>query len=151
MDATRLFRSHAPRATLLVRLAVGGVFLVAGTLKFLDPEEYGTGRFAELGFPSPEVVGPLVGTFEVACGLLVLLGLVTRLAALPLVAIMLAAIAVTKVPTLLDNGFWEFANDARLDFSMLMTALFLAVVGAGPWSLDALLGRRFDRRMRGEP
>jgi putative oxidoreductase len=140
--ADRVFTSHAPRTTLLVRLAVGGVFIVAGTLKFLDPEGSGTGRFAELGFPAPEILGPMVGAFEIGCGVLVLIGLLTRLAAVPLAVIMVVAIASTKIPRLAENGFWDFAHAVRLDFTLLMLALFLLFAGAGPWSLDDRIGRR---------
>jgi uncharacterized membrane protein YphA (DoxX/SURF4 family) len=44
----------------------------------------GAGRFAKIGIPAPELLGPFVGGVEVVCGTLLLLGLATRLAALPL-------------------------------------------------------------------
>jgi putative oxidoreductase len=137
---------HPPLATLLIRFAVGWVFLTAGSLKFIDPGQYGTGRFVNLGFPVPELLGPLVGGFEVLCGALVLAGLFTRLAAVPLIVIMTVAIAATKVPTLAEEGFWTFMNDARLDVAMLSSALFLLFAGAGAWSLDAVLRYRPSTR-----
>lgn len=151
----RLLVTHAPRATLLIRLAVGAVFLSEGVQKILDPAALGAGRFAKIGIPWPEVMGPLVAGFEVTCGALVLAGLLTRLAALPLVATMVVAIFSTKLPILLGHGFWGFslrqlpsygvwamAHEARTDWAMLLGALFLVWVGAGPWSVDALLSRR---------
>lgn len=132
----------APRAVLLVRLMVGGVFLSEGIQKFLFPAEVGSGRFAKVGLPSPEILGPLVGSFEVACGALVLLGLFTRLAVLPLLTIMVVAIYSTKIPILVKSGFWKMAHDSRTDFSMLLGSLFLLIVGAGAWSLDAWLQKR---------
>jgi putative oxidoreductase len=138
----KLLSSNAPRSVLLIRLMVGAVFLSEGIQKFLFPSEVGAGRFAKIGLPSPEVLGPLVGSFEIACGALVLLGFFTRLAVIPLLTIMMVAVYSTKIPILLKSGFWKMAHDSRTDFSMFMGALFLLIVGAGAWSLDAILSRR---------
>jgi putative oxidoreductase len=138
----KLLSSNAPRSVLLIRLMVGAVFLSEGIQKFLFPFEVGAGRFAKIGLPSPEVLGPLVGSFEIACGALVLIGFFTRLAVIPLLTIMMVAIYSTKIPILLKSGFWKMAHDSRTDFSMFMGALFLLIVGAGAWSLDAILSRR---------
>jgi uncharacterized membrane protein YphA (DoxX/SURF4 family) len=132
----RIMTTHAPAAVLLIRLMVGAVFVSEGTQKFLFPAEVGAGRFEKIGIPSAEIMAPFVGCFEIACGSLVLLGLVTRLAVIPLVVIMLTAIATTKIPILLDQGFWKMAHEARTDGSMLLGSLFLLIVGAGPISLD---------------
>jgi putative oxidoreductase len=151
-----LFESTAPAATLLIRAMVGGVFLSEGIQKFLYPADVGAGRFERIGIASPELMGPLVGSVEIVCGLLVLLGLATRLAVVPLLGIMLVAIVTTKIPVLLGQdlgpfqvrslgryGFWSMAHESRTDFSMVMGSLFLLLVGAGPWSVDArLAGRR---------
>jgi uncharacterized membrane protein YphA (DoxX/SURF4 family) len=118
---------------------VGGVFISEGIQKFLYPAEIGAGRFAKIGFSSPEIVAPFVGTFEIMCGALILLGLLTRFAAVPLIIIMITAIATTKVSILLDAGFWKAAHEARTDWSMLLGALFLLIVGGGHWSVDARL------------
>jgi uncharacterized membrane protein YphA (DoxX/SURF4 family) len=133
----RLMSTQAPAAVAIIRLMVGAVFLSEGIQKFMFPADVGAGRFAKIGFPAPEFVAPLVGSFEVVCGVLVLLGLLTRLAAVPLIAIMLTAIATTKVPILLNQGFWKMAHEARTDWSMLLGAIFLLIVGAGTWSFDA--------------
>jgi uncharacterized membrane protein YphA (DoxX/SURF4 family) len=138
----RLLATHAPTATLLIRLMVGGVFLSEGLQKFLFPAEVGAGRFARIGVPAPEVLGPFVGSVETVCGALVLLGLLTRLAAVPLIIVMGMAMATTKVPILLSSGFWKMAHESRTDFSMLLGSLFLLWVGAGPKSLDTWLVRR---------
>jgi DoxX-like protein len=71
-------RSTAPRAVILIRLLVGAVFLSEGIQKFLFPDQLGAGRFVKIGLPMPELLGPFVGTFEILCGSLVLLGLLTR-------------------------------------------------------------------------
>jgi putative oxidoreductase len=146
-----LLDSRAPRATILIRLMVGGVFLSEGIQKFLDPS-LGAARFAKIGIPLPAVSGPFVGGVEIACGLLVVAGLATRLAATPLIIDMVVAIVSTKVPILLGHafwgfhlrelasyGFWTMAHEARTDFAMLLGSLFLLAVGAGPWSLDGVI------------
>ena len=133
----RLLRTGAPSATLLIRLAVGCVFLSEGIQKFLFPDQLGVGRFVKIGIPAPQVMAPFVGYVEIVCGALLLLGLFTRLAAIPLIIDMLVAIASTKIPMLVKLGFWAMAHEARVDVSMLMGCLFLLIAGAGPWSLDA--------------
>lgn len=132
----RLMASEAPAAVVLVRLLVGAVFLSEGIQKFLFADQLGAGRFARIGLPVPELLGPVVGTFEIVCGSLVLLGLVTRLAVVPLLVIMAVAIATTKWPMLADRGFWTMAHEARTDWSMFLGSLFLLIVGAGRWSID---------------
>ena len=150
MTLRLLLQSRAPAATLLVRLIVGGVFLSEGIQKFLFPDALGVGRFTQIGIPAPAVMAPFVGMVEVVGGTLVLLGLATRLAAVPLVIDMLVAIGSTKIPILLSRGFWAMAHEARTDWSMLLGALFLLIAGAGPWSLDARYAQpRGRRRPRG--
>ena len=139
---SQLLSTSAPRSVLLIRIAVGAVFLSEGLQKFVLPAEIGAGRFAKIGLPSPELLGPLVGGVEIACGGLVLAGLLTRLASVPLIAIMCVAIYTTKVPIFLESGFWKVPHDSRTDFAMLLGSIFLLVVGAGLWSLDAWLTRR---------
>ena len=137
-----LTRTSAPTASTLIRLMVGAVFLSEGIQKFLFPDQLGAGRFLKIGLPMPDVLGPFVGTFEIACGSLVLLGLMTRLAVIPLLAIMAVALATTKWPMLADQGFWYMAHESRTDWSMTLGALYLLIVGAGPWSIDVRLLRR---------
>jgi putative oxidoreductase len=137
----RVLASDAPAAVLLIRLLAGAVFVSEGIQKFLFPADLGVGRFTKIGMPSPEVLAPFVGVVEIVGGLLLLLGLLTRLAALALLVDMLVAITTTKLPLLLKEGFWKMAHEARTDWSMLLGALFLLLVGAGAWSLDALLAR----------
>jgi uncharacterized membrane protein YphA (DoxX/SURF4 family) len=117
---------------------VGAVFLSEGIQKFLFPADVGAGRFERIGIPSPELVAPFVGCFEIACGVLLVLGMFTRFATVPLIIIMLTAIATTKIPILLDQGFWKMAHEARTDWSMLLGSIFLLIVGGGQWSLDGM-------------
>lgn len=137
--------TSAPRATILLRLLIGTVFLSEGIQKFLFADELGTGRFAKIGLPAPEVLAPFVGVVEIVCGALVLLGLLTRLAAIPLVIDMIVALLTTKLPILMEKGFWAMAHEARTDWSMLLGSIFLLVVGAGPWSADARVSRADGR------
>jgi uncharacterized membrane protein YphA (DoxX/SURF4 family) len=142
----KLLTTNAPPATVLVRLIVGAVFLSEGIQKFLFPAALGAGRFAKIGIPWPELSAPFVGVFEIGCGLLVLVGLGTRLVAIPLIIDMLVAIATTKIPMLFKSGFWSTAHEARADWSMILGVTFLLIVGGGTWSLDAWLARRRTAR-----
>jgi uncharacterized membrane protein YphA (DoxX/SURF4 family) len=137
----------APAATILIRLAVGGVFFTSGLIKFLYANQ-GAGRFAKLGIPAPELMANFVGVVEITAGVLVAVGLATRLAAIPLFIDMFVAIGTSKLPLLFGAGpepvaaapkigLWAFAYQSRLDSTMLLSCLFLFAVGAGAWSLDS--------------
>jgi putative oxidoreductase len=128
---------RAPAAVILVRLLVGGVFLSEGIQKFLYPDALGIGRFIKIGIPAPAFTAPFVGAVELVGGLLLIVGLFTRLAAIPLVIDMLVAISTTKIPILLKSGLWAVAHEARTDYAMLLGSIFLLLVGAGRLSLDA--------------
>jgi len=121
---------------ILIRLMVGLVFLSEGIQKFLFPDQLGVGRFIKIGLPFPEFFGYFVPSFEIVCGILVLIGLFTRLAAIPLIIIMLVAIISTKIPILLNDGFWKMAHEARTDWAMILGLIFLLIVGAGKISFD---------------
>ena len=141
-------------ANVLIRMVVGGVFLNEGILKFLYPAAQAAGRFAKIGIPFPDFFGPLVGTVETACGVLVIVGLLTRPAAILLFIDISVAIFTTKIPVLLGHGYLGFSlmpldhygflsmvHEARTDFSMWFGLLFLLVAGQGRWSTDALLAK----------
>jgi putative oxidoreductase len=144
---------QASRATIAIRGAVGAVFIASGTVKFLYDNQ-GPGRFAKIGFPHPESLAHFVGAVEIVAGALLVLGLFTRIATIPLVVDMVVALATTKVPLLFGagpepvaampkTGFWAFVYQARLDATMLVASGYLMAIGAGLWSIDAwLAGRR---------
>jgi putative oxidoreductase len=125
------------RALLLIRVLVGWVFVSEGIQKFIFPAQLGIGRFQQIGIPEAHFMAPLVGAIEIACGTLVLIGLFTRLAVIPLLAVILTAIVTTKLPMIVKNGVWSMLHEARVDFSMLLGLLFLIITGAGAISLDA--------------
>lgn len=135
----RTLVSTAPKATLLIRLSVGLVFLSEGIQKFLFPASLGAGRFLKIGIPAAQVLAPFVGAIEILCGSLLVLGLLTRLATVPLLAVISVAIASTKLPILFAGNLWGMAHEARTDYSMLMGLLFLLIVGPGPVSVDYYL------------
>jgi putative oxidoreductase len=129
-------RADAPAATAVVRVTVGAIFLSEGIQKFLFPELLGAGRFTRIGIPAPELLGPVVGLVEALGGTLLVAGLLTRAACLPLLVTMAVAITSTKLITLPVNGFWKTAHDARTDLLMIAGLVLLLLVGAGPLSVD---------------
>jgi putative oxidoreductase len=123
---------------LLIRILVGWVFLSEGIQKFLFPAALGVGRFAKIGIPAPQVMAPFVGVVEIVFGVLVLIGLFTRLATLPLLIDILVALFTTKLPFLAKHGIWGALHEARTDVSMLLGLVFLLIVGGGSLALDTM-------------
>jgi uncharacterized membrane protein YphA (DoxX/SURF4 family) len=125
------------KAVLLIRILVGWVFLSEGIQKFLFPDSLGAGRFLKIGIPWPQVMAPFVGVVEIVCGALLLIGLLTRLASIPLLIDICVALYSTKIVTLAKNGLWSTLHEARTDVSMLLGLIFLLLIGGGRLSLDA--------------
>jgi uncharacterized membrane protein YphA (DoxX/SURF4 family) len=146
----RTISTNVPGWVVLIRLAVGAVFLTEGIQKFLFSDSLGVGRFTKIGIPSPEIMAPFVGVIEIGCGALLILGLLARLAAIPLIIDILVAIVTTKLPILIKSGFWAMAHEARTDFTMLLGCVFFLIVGAGRWSVDAHLPGAADTPREGE-
>lgn len=130
---------------IIPRIVVGLIFLSEGIQKFLYPELVGTGRFIKIGFSNPEFWSYFTASFEIFCGILVLIGLLTRLASIPLLIIMATAFVTTKYPLLVEKGFWIFAHEYRTDFTMSMLLLFILYYGGGGISLDKKI---YDRTKR---
>ena len=142
-----------PRAIILLRLMAGAVFFWEGVMKFVFPNQ-GVGRFTKLGFPAPHFTATADGWFEIVGGLLLLTGLLTRFITIPFVIEMIVAMASTKIPMYLGTsplplppvppqiGFWAVLHEIRSEYAQLFTCAFLALVGPGRWSVDALLARR---------
>jgi uncharacterized membrane protein YphA (DoxX/SURF4 family) len=127
------------KALILIRLAVGAVFLSEGIQKFLFSETCGAGRFAQIGIPDPNVMAPFVGVVEIVFGAFIIIGFLTRLSAIPLLIDISVAIATTKIPILMDKGFWAMAHEARTDYAMFMGLLFLLIAGGGDFSVGSVL------------
>ena len=132
---------HAWSATFLIRLFVGWIFIFAGLRKFLEPETMGTGRFADMGMPIPNFMAAWVGFWEIAGGLLVLLGIFTRAGSIPLIIVMLVAIWTTKVPVFVGDGLVDGLHAIRLDFALLVSSTYLLIAGSGSMAIDAILRR----------
>src|ERR1700731_435079 len=124
-------------AALLLRLMVGWVFLTEGIQKFLYTDTLGYGRFAKIGIPYPHFTAPFVGVVEIACGVLLLVGLATRFAALPLLIDISVAIVTTKVPIVVHQGFWAAMHEACTDYCMLLGLIAILCIGPGYLSCDA--------------
>ena len=143
MKITNQFRAlfqtvENDKRAIIIRLIIGLIFLSEGIQKFLFPELTGTGRFAKIGFTDPEFWAYFTATFEIVCGTLVLIGLLTRLATFPLLIIMTTAFVTTKWPILIDKGFWTMAHEYRTDFAMTLLLVYLLIYGSGKWSLNSL-------------
>ena len=91
--------------------------------------QYGRGSFYENWFSAPVFHGALCRN---------------RAATVPLLIVIATAIATTKAPELFraSQGFWYMGSDARADFAMLCSNLFLLCAGGGEWSLDSLRARK---------
>src|ERR1043165_4425003 len=142
-----------PRAIILLRLMAGAVFFWEGVMKFVFPNQ-GVGRFTKLGFPAPHFTATADGWFEIAGGLLLLTGLLTRFIAMPFVIEMLVAMASTKIPMYLGTsplplppvppqiGFWAVLHEIRSEYAQLACCAFFLFAGPGRWSIDAILSEK---------
>ena len=151
---------EGPRATVLIRLMAGSVFVWEGLMKFVFPNQ-GVGRFTKLGFPAPHFTATADAWLEIIGGALLLAGLLTRPIAVPFIIEMLVAMASTKIPLYLGTsplplppvppqiGFWAVLHEIRSEYAQLLTVSFLFLAGPGQWSLDALLARGKRKGNRG--
>src|SRR5215212_8014186 len=167
IDLLRRWMLHpplsSPPVTTLIRLMVGAVFLSEAIMKFVFPETLGPGRFSLIGLPAPEIISPFDAAFEAGCGILLMLGLLTRPAAIPMIVDMIVAILSTKIPLLLGtsplplppvppiSGFWAVLHEVRSEYAQLLGTVYLLVAGPGRQSLDALLLRGPDATVPAAP
>ena len=126
---------------LLARIAVGWTFLQTGWGKLHDLESV-VGFFRELGIPYPELQAPFVASVELVCGTLLVLGLFSRVAALPLIGTMVVAIATAQ---------WENVDSFGALFGLseylyIVIFAWIATSGAGPVALDPVVDRMLAGR-----
>ncbi len=121
---------------IFIRLVVSLIFISEGIQKYLFLEILGPGRFQEIGFSHAFFWAYFTGACEMIFGLMVLLGLLTRLASVPLLIIMATAFITTKIPLFVTKGFWTFLHEYRTDFSITVLLVILFIYGGGKWSAD---------------
>lgn len=130
----------------VARLTLGWIFLQSGWGKLNNLPKV-IAFFTQLGVPAPRLQAPLVGGTELLCGALMLLGLGTRLASLPLIGTMLVAIVTAKRAELHElSDLFGFA-----EYLYIVLCLWMGAYGAGPLSLDAIFARRLERGERSLP
>ena len=142
-----------PKATLLLRLMAGSVFVWEGVMKFIFVSQ-GLGRFTKLGFPFPGLTAHFVGVVEIVGGLMLLAGLCTRAIAIVFIIEMAVAMLSTKItmflgtsplalpPVAPQTGFWAVLHEIRSEFAQMFVSLFVMIEGPGRLSLDAWLRHR---------
>ena len=135
--SSSIFNTDNNNSAILIRLTVGLIFLTEGIQKYLFPELLGTGRFTTIGFSNPAFWAYFTGTFEIICGILIILGLISRVASIPLIIVMITAFISTKIPILVHKGFWPWAHEYRTDFAMTLLLIYLLIYGSGRWSVDS--------------
>jgi putative oxidoreductase len=124
----------------LARLTLGWVFLESGWGKLHNLPKV-VEFFRSLGIPAPEVQAPFAASMEFLCGALLLVGLCTRLASIPIIVIMLVALKTAKAGDIheLSDLF------GTAEYLYILLAMWLGAFGAGPLSLDAVIAKRLDR------
>lgn len=131
-----LLRTTSRKSIILIRIMVGVIFASEGIQKLLFPQLMGVGRFQEMGLPLPEYTGSFAGVIEILCGLLILLGFLTRLATIPLLIITLSAFGAINAEIYIQEGFWSLLHHIRIDWALIFANLFLLIEGSGKWSVD---------------
>ncbi|EPG75744.1 DoxX family protein [Leptospira fainei serovar Hurstbridge str. BUT 6] len=138
---------------MIIRFLVGGVFLWEGIIKFLYANQ-GVGRFTKLGFPEPGIVSGFIGGLEIAGGLLLIAGFLTKPIGCLFIIEMIVAMLTTKVPLYFGTsplaspqappivGIWAVLHEIRSEYAQLLGSLYLVLSGPGRNSIDAILKRR---------
>jgi len=140
-------RRQIDTALAILRVVLGVTFILHGGQKLFVFGFAGvSGAFAQMGIPAPGLLGPFVAFVEFFGGIAILLGLLTRLAALGIGATMVVAILTVH----LKNGFFA-PTGFEFPLSLLASATALVITGAGDFSLDALIGKRLSGGAVAEP
>jgi putative oxidoreductase len=125
---------------ILSRICVGWLFMQTGWGKLHDLPRVAE-FFRELGIPAPELQAPFAATAEFVCGTLILAGLATRLATVPLIVTMIVAIATARRADL--SGIADLFG--FVEYLYILLLLWIGVAGPGPLSLDRLVAPRLDQ------
>lgn len=130
----------------VARITVGWIFLQSGWGKLNDLPKV-VAFFSDLSIPAPQFQAPLAATAEFVCGALLLAGLFTRVASLPLIGTMIVALLTAL------RGEIHSASDlfGLSEYLYIVILLWLGAYGAGPLSLDAVIAKRLERRERPVP
>ena len=144
-SAVRSPETSDPAATAgltVLRVVLGITFLLHGWQKVAEWTLAGTqASFAEMGVPLAEIAAPAVAVAELVGGLLLIVGLATRVVAALLALVMLGALVLVHLPA----GF--FAADGGIELVLLLAAacLLFVLAGAGRWSADAVIAAKRRR------
>lgn len=135
----RAWPSSPSLALLILRVAIGAVFIAHGAQKVFVYGFAGTSAsFADMGVPLADVAGPVVGLLELIGGILIVLGLATRVVAAALAVDMLVAMVLVH----LSSGIFAAEGGYELTLVLAAAAVTLVLAGAGRLSADAVLTQR---------
>ena len=144
LAVARMFTWLAPLA---VRITVGLVFMQTGWQK-LNALPRMIQNFRDWGIPAPEILTPLASGIEFVGGLLLLVGLLTRFAAVPMMIVMVVAIVSAKLGELAPLGAWDYLVNLLgfEEVSYFLMFAWLAIAGPGPVSLDHFILKASGRK-----
>jgi putative oxidoreductase len=133
---TKILDTGNDNKILIIRIIVGLVFISEGIQKYVIVTAFGPSFFKDIGFSHPLFWTYFTGAFEISCGILILFGLLTRVASIPLLIIMITAFLTTKLPLLAFKGIWTFLHEYSIDFSLTLQLILLVIFGGGGFSAD---------------
>jgi putative oxidoreductase len=139
-------RRHIDSALTVLRLVLGVTFILHGGQKlFVYGLDGVVASFGQMGIPAAGFFGPLVAFVEFFGGIAIVLGLLTRLAALGVGATMVVAILTVHLP----QGFFN-PGGVEFPLALLASAAALVLTGAGAYSVDAAIAKRIGEGTAGD-
>jgi putative oxidoreductase len=128
---------------LLLRFALGLIFLFDGLQKVLPGTAATVAYFAHLVIPAPEILGPFISYLELLGSILLIAGLMTRFVSALFVCEMVVAVVVARLPIAADAGsVADGVVAVRLEALIAVAAACLVLLGGGRWSLDSAIRGR---------
>jgi len=143
----RVFGNQRDLALLLVRIVLGGIFILYGW-KHIEGLTGYTNLFVALNIPAAQVLAPLIAWLEFLGGIAILAGIFTRYSGLLLAGLMVVAILMVKFPAATANpedilGLTNSQSASwNIDLSLLTMSLALLLLGPGKWSLEMALFKK---------